>query len=109
MKRERGSLRVVTACLLTLAAVLVAQAEYAYGEIEAEREKTGVTCENNIRETQKEDKEVKQSKNVNHSCVWIVVVSIVLLGAVYVLLNDHFYKKNKRDEEEKRQKRLKII
>ncbi len=87
MKRVRGSLRAVAAAALTLILLNVTQVWTVYGE-------TG---------------EKAAAEDGGHSFVWIVVILIVGLGAAFVLLNDHFYKKNKRDREERDQKRLKIV
>ncbi len=42
----------------------------------------------------------------DNSYVWLVIVFLVLITAVFILANNHFYKKHEKDKKEKEKGRI---
>ncbi len=124
MKRIRGRIRAVAAVALAFAAVLMSKKAIVYGMTpvsvpDAVKRMFGgcsyVTMPGTARSADRDTTAEERNKDRTddftagmpiRSYVWTVVVGLVLLAAGFAKIDDHFYRKHKKNEEDKAKGRM---
>jgi hypothetical protein len=101
MKNKRGKTQAAVIVVLLAVALVASESRQAYGRTEIESSRT----REEDRSADRELMEV-QMNAPGSSMTWIVMGSVVLLAAVFILANNHFYKRHERDREERAKRRI---
>ena len=123
---KMGRLQAVAVFALTFFALFLTEKAVVYGKTTGDNEKNGgkafamsggrgINPGRADASPQAGDNEMERDKDrmddvmgriPGRSYVWTVVVGLVLLAAGYAKISDHYYKKHKKNEEEKENRRI---
>ncbi|MCR5584276.1 MAG: hypothetical protein K6F63_02425 [Lachnospiraceae bacterium] len=101
MKKQRVKAQAAIVVALLAVALVASESRLAYGQTEFE---SNLTLEDD-RSAESELKTV-QTNAASSSMTWIVMGSLVLVAALFILANNYFYKRHERDREEKEKRRI---